>query len=153
VFKIKKPVELPFVDFSTFDHRERACRAEVTVNRRLAPRTYLGVVPIRRSPQGKATFGPRGPIVEWAVRMVRLDDARQADVLLEQGELTKELIDTLAVGIAGFHADAATNADICAFGDPVLIERNVIDNFQALETSAANFVTSQEAWELQRWQL
>src|SRR5687767_1120449 len=47
VFKVKKPVTLPFVDFSTFENREAACRAEVRVNRRLAPRTYLGVAPVR----------------------------------------------------------------------------------------------------------
>jgi uncharacterized protein len=146
-YKIKKPVVLPFLDFSSFESREAACKAEVRINRRLAPRTYLGVVPVRRSPQGRFTFGPEGVVVDWAVRMVRLDDARRADILLETGNLTGDLVDLLALGIAAFHADAATGPQIARHGSAAEIERNVIDNFDALGTSAP------EAREAQRWQL
>src|SRR6478735_8306100 len=72
VYKIKKPVSFPFLDFSSFEERERVCRNEVRINRRLAPRTYLGVVPIRRRADGRFTREAGGPIVEWAVRMKRL---------------------------------------------------------------------------------
>src|SRR4051812_42009130 len=66
-YKIKKPVSFPFVDFRSFEERERACRNEVRINRRLAPRAYLGVVPIRRRSDGRFTFEAGGPVVEWAV--------------------------------------------------------------------------------------
>lgn len=153
VYKIKKPVTLPFLDFSTLSKREKACRAEVTVNRRLAPRTYLDVTPIRRGPRGACTFGHMGPIVEWAVRMTRLDDEHRADLLVQDSRLTFEQIDRLATGLAAFHADAETNAEIARAGSVEAIERNVLDNFESLGASASQFVTSNEAWEAQRWQL
>src|SRR5215813_8496976 len=71
VYKIKKPVKLPFVDFVAPEARENACRTEVRINRRLATSTYLGVVPIRRRKSGRFTFGADGDIVEWAVKMRR----------------------------------------------------------------------------------
>jgi aminoglycoside phosphotransferase family enzyme/predicted kinase len=153
VYKIKKPVSLPYVDFSTFGKREAACRAEVEINQRLAPRTYLGVVPIRRMSHGAHTFGAAGAVVDWAVHMVRLDDAGRADLLLGRGELSASHVDRVAVGLASFHADAATGADISACADFSAIEQNVIDNFRMLDSSAVGLVTAEQAWELQRWQL
>ena len=145
VFKVKKPVTLPFVDFSTIEARERACRTEVRINRRLAPRTYLGVVPIRRRFDGRYTFGPNGAIVDWAVRMRRLDDAQRADVLVESGALDRAKIDALAHGIAAFHADAKSDVRIAAHATPAEIERNVTDNFDMLREENVS--------ELERWQL
>lgn len=152
-YKIKKPVLLPFLDFSTFEARERACRNEVRVNRRLAPRTYLGVVPVRRRPDGRCTLGPRGVVVDWAVRMVRLDERLRANTLLESGRLDRERVDRLAIGIAAFHADARTDARIARFGSPDAVERNVVDNFEALRTSIARYVRDDAAREIERWQI
>ncbi|HVJ92784.1 MAG TPA: AAA family ATPase [Labilithrix sp.] len=152
-YKIKKPVTLPFLDFSSFEKRQAACRTEVRINRRLAPRTYLGVVPVRRDPRGHFTFGPSGPVVDWAVQMVRLDEGRRADVLLAQGMLTRELVDTIATGIARFHSHAESGPHIAEYGKVDVIERNVMDNFDALGDKASRFVSQKEAWEVQRWQL
>lgn len=152
-YKIKKPVALPFLDFSTFEARERACRNEVFVNRRLAPRTYLGVVPIRRRADGRSTFGPRGVIVDWAVRMVRLDDRLRADHLLAEGKLGREHVDRVAVGIATFHADARTDPRIARFGSPDAIEHNVVDNFEAMRGSIARYVQEPAAREIEQWQI
>jgi aminoglycoside phosphotransferase family enzyme/predicted kinase len=152
-YKIKKPVALPFLDFSTFEARERACRNEVIVNRRLAPRTYLGVVPVRRLPDGRSTFGPRGVVVDWAVRMVRLDDRLRADVLLAERGLTREHVDRLAAGLAAFHADARTDGRIARFGRPELIEANAADNFEAMRSSIARYVKEAAAQEIERWQI
>src|SRR5262245_61838149 len=73
VYKIKKPVELGFVDFSTLEKRRHFCEEEVRLNRRLAPEVYLGVVPITRRGASIAIEGEGEP-VEWAVKMVRLPD-------------------------------------------------------------------------------
>lgn len=153
VFKIKKPVRLPFVDFSSFEARERACRTEVRINRRLAPRTYLGIVPIRRRPDGRCSFGSGGAVVDWAVRMVRLDEAGRADNLLAEGRLDRARIDALAHGIAAFHADAPSTPRIARFGAPEAIERNVADNFASLREHAWRFVRDDAAAEIERWQL
>ncbi len=153
VFKIKKPVTLPFLDFSSFEARERACRTEVRINRRLAPRTYLGIVPIRRRPDGRCSFGSGGAVIDWAVRMVRLDEAGRADTLLEQGKLGRAKIDALAHGIAAFHADATSGPRVARFGAPEVVERNVIDNFSSLREHAGRFVRDEAASEIERWQL
>jgi aminoglycoside phosphotransferase family enzyme/predicted kinase len=152
-YKIKKPVALPFLDFSSFEAREASCRAEVRLNRRFAPHTYLGVVPIRRSPAGRFTFGADGVIVDWAVRMVRLDERRRADTMLEDGSLLSELVDSIAVRIAEAHAIAARGPAISAYATTDEIASNVIDNFEALADVAATFVSPAQAWEAQSWQL
>jgi hypothetical protein len=151
-YKIKKPVAFPFLDFSTRSRRAAACEAELEVNRRLAPRTYLEVVPIRRRADGRFSFAGDGEPVESAVRMVRLDESRSADALLGANTLDVKLVDRLAEGIASFHADAPTNLRISASATVAAIERNVQDNFQALE-DAPGLVTSEELDALERWQL
>lgn len=153
VYKVKKPVRLPFLDFSSFEAREHACRTEVRINRRLAPRTYQGVVPIRRRADGRCTFGAVGSIVDWAVRMARLDDAGRADVLLENGALRRDHIDALALGIAEFHADSVSTPRVARYGAPEIIERNVLDNFTALREHMRRYVRDDAAAEIERWQL
>src|SRR5579864_5557450 len=75
VFKVKKPVNLGFVDFRTIRQRKTACEAEV----------YRGVVPVLRGKDGHSFIGGEGPIVDWAVHMARLPDDRRADLLLARG--------------------------------------------------------------------
>src|SRR5690606_29396203 len=84
VFKIKRPVDLGFLDFTTLEARERACAAEVALNRRLAPDVYLGVVALVEDDAGKLRFRTpeqRGGehVIDWAVQMRRLADADRAD--------------------------------------------------------------------------
>ena len=152
VYKIKKPVTLPFVDFSSFEARERACRTEVRINRRLAPRTYLGVVPVRRRADGRFSLRAGGGIAEWAVQMVRLDETRRADALLERRELQRGHVDALALAIAAFHADAPSTPSIARYGSPQLVERNVDDNFTALRACGVELVPDVVLNEIERWQ-
>jgi aminoglycoside phosphotransferase family enzyme/predicted kinase len=139
VFKIKKPVSFPFVDFSSFEERERACRNEVRINRRLAPRTYLGLVPIHRRSDGHFTFEGGGEVAEWAVHMKRLDESNRADARLDRLD-----VDALARAIARFHADAPTGPPIDRGGEVDLVEAHVRDNFVALGAIGS---------ELESWQL
>ena len=97
VFKVKKPVDLGFVDFRSIKQRKTACDAEVSLNARLAPNVYRGVVPVRRGAEGRCFVGGEGPIVDWAVHMVRLPDDRRADLLLARGELTRDAVDALSL--------------------------------------------------------
>src|SRR5208283_2544205 len=78
VYKLKKPVRFPYLDFSTLARREAACRAELKLNRRLAPNVYLGVVPLACSAQGLAIAGD-GEVVDWLVVMTRLDESQMLD--------------------------------------------------------------------------
>jgi aminoglycoside phosphotransferase family enzyme/predicted kinase len=153
-YKVKKPVAFPFLDFSTRARRAAACAAELAVNRRLAPRTYLDVVPIRRRPDGRFTLAgdDASEPVESAVRMVRLDESRSAAALLAAGALDARLVDRIAEGIASFHEDAPASARIAASATEAAIEKNVRDNFEAL-ADAPGLVTSEELDALARWQL
>jgi aminoglycoside phosphotransferase family enzyme/predicted kinase len=154
VYKIKKPVTLPFLDFASFESRERACRTEVRINRRLAPRTYLGVVPIRRRPDGHFSLrAGTGAIAEWAVQMARLDESRRADALLERGVFGREHIDRLALALAAFHADSPSGPRIARYGTPEVVERNVLDNFRALRNTDRDFVSEDAMSEIECWQL
>ncbi len=88
VYKLKKPVKFPFVDFSTLGKRERACRDEVRLNRRLAPGTYLDVVPITQGRYGELRLGGEGEVLDWLVKMRRLPADRALDELIRDGRLT-----------------------------------------------------------------
>ncbi len=105
-YKLKKPVRFPYLDFSTLARREAACRAELTLNRRLAPDVYKSVVPLVRTRQGLA-IGGAGEVVEWLVVMRRLDERDT----LEHALLTKSLatwqLDRLTATLVAFYRRAA----------------------------------------------
>lgn len=105
VFKLKKPLLLPFLDASTLARRRELCEAEVTLNARLAPGVYLGVLPVVRE-RGGLRLGGRGPAVEWAVHMRRLPPERSLLAMLERGEVDAPLMRRLGARIAAFHASA-----------------------------------------------
>jgi aminoglycoside phosphotransferase family enzyme/predicted kinase len=152
VYKIKKPITLPFLDFSQFEARERACRTEVQINRRLAPRVYLGVVPIRKRSDGRYSFCAGGPVVEWAVRMKRLDESRRADHLLAAGRLDAARVDVIAAALAAFHADCPASVRIAHYGLPEAIERNVRENFSSLRGTRVDLIPAGAMDEIERWQ-
>ena len=149
VWKLKRPVDYGFVDYSTLDRRRRCCEDEVRLNRRLAPDVYLGVVPVRLGPRGHG-FGPDGTIVDYAVHMRRLPEERSADAMLRRGALTPEHLTRLAARLARFFADAAPVPDAGAIE---VIRGNVTENFAQAEAFVGRFVTRETFDAAQRWQL
>jgi len=105
VYKLKKPVRFPYLDFSTLAHRELACRAELALNRRLAPDTYLNVVPLTLSRQGLA-IGGEGEAVDWLVVMNRLDDRQMLDRVIRERRLHRWQLDRLAAALIQFYRRA-----------------------------------------------
>lgn len=105
-YKIKKPVDLGFLDFSTLAKRHHACLEEVRLNRRTAPQLYLDVVPIVATPAGARVGMVGGSPIEYAVRMHRFDPGCTLDHVAARGQLTGELIDHLADVVARLHAEA-----------------------------------------------
>jgi len=105
VYKLKKPVRFPYLDFSTLARREAACRAEVRLNRRLAPDVYLGVVPLTEAARGLALGGDGAP-VDWLVHMHRLDERFMFERLIVEGRLQANDIDRLADVLADFYRAA-----------------------------------------------
>ncbi|MDO8614605.1 MAG: AAA family ATPase [Dehalococcoidia bacterium] len=116
VYKIKKPVDFGFLDYSTLGKRRYYCRREVVLNSRLCSDTYLGVVPIRES-AGRFAIGGPGTIVEYAVRMRRLPAERMMDRLLAEGKVTPAMARAVADKLVPYHATAETSPTIARFGD------------------------------------
>lgn len=131
-YKIKKPVDLGFLDFGTLALRLHACEEEVRLNRRLAPDYYLGVVPVTGTPDAPH-LGGAGEAFEYAVRMRRFPPEDTLDHLAQRGELDVDQIDRLAARIARFHLHecAVASADM-SWGEPETIARPVAENFELL---------------------
>jgi len=106
VYKVKRAVSYPFMDFSTLERRRRACENEIAVNKENAPDIYLGVVPIVRDPQSRLHIGGMGVIVEWAVHLRRFDETHTLDILADRGDLSPELIPDLAAVVLKSHRRA-----------------------------------------------
>lgn len=105
-WKLKKAVQLPYIDLSTRDLRRNACTREVELNRRTAPDLYLGTRPVCRSADGRLSLQGPGDPVEWLVEMRRFDTEQTFDKLARAGRLTPEITEALAESVARFHAAA-----------------------------------------------
>ncbi len=114
VYKLKKPVQFPYLDFSTIERREQACRAELRLNRRLAPDVYLDVLPLVRTESSLSVYRA-GKAVDWLVCMRRLDDRYMLDQLISDGRLHARDIDRLTDILAKFYRNSS----------PVLFGREV----------------------------
>jgi uncharacterized protein len=108
VYKLKKPVALPFVDFATLARRHAACLEELRLNRRTAPHWYLDVVPVLQAGGGALITAPgqaaSGAVIDWAVRMRRFDNRQAFDRLADTGRLADAQIDQLVGAVAAFQA-------------------------------------------------
>lgn len=105
VFKLKKPVRFPYLDFTTLEKRRNSCRAEVELNRRLAADVYLDAVALSVSPAG-LVVGEGVTVVDWLVKMRRLNQGRMLDRLIAEKRLEQECIEALALKLADFYRNA-----------------------------------------------
>ena len=131
VYKLKKPVSFPFLDFSTLAAREASCRDEVRLNRRLAPDTYLGVMPLRIDMAGHLSLRDQGQVVDWLVVMRRLPGDRMLDRLLKQGVVGEGDLDRITGVLASFYrrterADVAPAAYVARFEQQQALNRQVL---------------------------
>lgn len=149
VWKLKKPVSLGFLDFSTVERRKAACEAEVELNRRLAPDVYRGVLPLRRGPDGRLTLDDDGEIIDWVVHMRRLPDRDRADVRLAEGRLDRVQLRLVAETIASFHDRARCDEVTAAFGKPDAIAINVRENFDQTRQTIERYLPPAQAEEIE----
>jgi aminoglycoside phosphotransferase family enzyme/predicted kinase len=105
VYKVKRAVRFPFMDFSTLEKRHAACEAEIAVNKPNAPGIYLGVVPITRD-AAVLSLGGSGEVVEWAVHMRRFDENMTFDCLADRQALSPDMVEKLAFAILASHKRA-----------------------------------------------
>jgi aminoglycoside phosphotransferase family enzyme/predicted kinase len=154
VYKVKKPLNLGFLDFRSLERRRQACEDEVRLNARLGGHTYVGVVPVTGGGNATLSLGGQGRAVEWAVHMRRLDDACRADALLARGALGFGEVDALASALARFHAGARVPPEVAArWASPEAVALNVRENFEQTRALAPEFFAEDEAREVERAQL
>lgn len=129
VFKLKKPVNFGFLDFSTLDLRRFYCHEEIRLNRRLCSDIYEQVIELHETVSG-ASFVDSGAVIEYAVMMKRLPSDRMLDRLVDDGTVSVEDIKIVALAISNFHANAATSPYISGFGSLEQIRSNWQENFE-----------------------
>jgi aminoglycoside phosphotransferase family enzyme/predicted kinase len=132
-YKIKKPVDLGFLDFTTLAKRKYYCEQELRLNRRLAPAIYLDVVAIAGSVERPA-LGGAGPVVEYAVKMREFAQEALASRMLTDGSLGAAHVDALAAEVAAFHGRVEKAGAGTRFGSPGTILRVALQNFDSIRT-------------------
>lgn len=151
-WKIKKPVDFGFLDFSSLEKRHFYCEEELRLNGRLAPEMYLEVVPVCGTLDAPV-LGGAGEALDYAVKMRRFDQAGLLSNRLP--ELTTELMDELAVLVAGFHQHIEICAEDCEHGTAKSVLQPMLDNFSTIrqlgQTPEVNVQLEQlESWTLKR---
>ncbi len=131
-YKVKKPVDFGFLDYTTLAKRRVMCEREVELNARLCPDTYLGVVEIREH-NGVLSLGGPGKTVEFAVKMVRLPQERMLREVLQRGEGHSAFFQQIARMLADFHARAETSPEIQALKGLTGVKLNCDENFAQTE--------------------
>ncbi len=134
-YKVKKPLDLGFLDFSTLEKRRHCCNEELRLNQRLCREIYLSVVPIVRS-ANTVLVDATGEIVDYAVKMVRFDRRMELDRMLAKKLLNEEHIDQLATIIAQFHTSLPAAPAESGFGHPENLIKPILHNFISMEPIA-----------------
>jgi aminoglycoside phosphotransferase family enzyme/predicted kinase len=130
VYKVKKVVDFGFLDFTTLEKRKFYCGEELRLNRRLALDYYLEVVEITEDTSGNIVMGPRGKIIEYAVKMRRLPEAKMLKRLLSERKVAFSDMERVARRVADFHRQAETGGRIDENGGLNVIRKNQDENFE-----------------------
>ena len=151
VYKIKKPVNFGFLDFSTLDRRKYFCQKEVELNRRLAKNIYIGVVPVIFDGKRHLVGKGKGKIVDYAVKMKKIPEDMLMSKVFERGELKKEDLIRVAHVIANFHLNAETSPEIEIFGRPEKFKINTDENFEQVEKYIGLSIDKEKFYQLKEW--
>ncbi|HBA65627.1 MAG TPA: aminoglycoside phosphotransferase, partial [Methylococcaceae bacterium] len=155
-YKIKKPVDFGFLDFSTLEKRRFCCLEELRLNRRFSSSLYLDLVPITGSPE-KTQMGGAGMAIEYAVKMRQFDQLGLMSMRAENGLLSTDDIDGIAGIVSRFHNNTETANPESSYGEPDDIKHWSEENFQHIEpllTDASEIrrLKSLHAWNRNEWQ-
>lgn len=147
-YKLKKPVNFGFLDYSTLERRRNFCHEEVRLNRRLAPDVYVEVVPLAMQ-DGQLRFEGRGEVLEYAVKMREFPQQGLYDRQLAEGRLGAEQLDQLGRLVGRFHQQAAVADAESPWGQPQQVQAPCLDNFATLYQLEPQHHGELEA--LERW--
>lgn len=130
-YKLKKPVDLGFLDFSTLERRREFCNEELRLNQRLAAELYLGVVAVTGPPEAPRIGGER-EVLEWAVHMRRFDAGERLDRVAARGELDPAALDDFARRLGEFHLGLTPAGGDSDYGSPTAVARRARENFDQI---------------------
>lgn len=151
VYKVKKPVDFGFLDFTTLEKRRHFCEEELRLNRRLSPDIYLAVVPLCRASDGTLNLQGNGEVVEYAVKMKRMPAERMMALMLEQGEVTTAQIDAIAERVAQFHGEAERGGGIALFGTLEALSANWLENLRQTEVYIGRTISAADHAAIKAW--
>ncbi len=150
VYKIKKPVNFGFLDYSTLPKRLEFCKKEVELNKRLAKSMYLGISAIVQTDDG-LDIDKAGEIVDYAVRMKRIPEDRMMDRLIKRDAVNSEHMRAIARIVAEFHKEAETNPYIASFGSVEVNKKNTDENFEQTKEAIGDYITDFEYKTIKRY--
>ena len=130
-YKLKKPVQYSFLDFSTLEARHKDCKEEVRLNRRLAEEVYLGVVPLTLDGWGHLYLNGEGEVIDWLVRMRRLPEVFMLDYLMQYHLIPEDTLQQSAELLAAFYKTQPP-ADINPAAYCTYLEEKLHDHFHEL---------------------
>ncbi|MFP4648724.1 MAG: AAA family ATPase [Halorhodospira sp.] len=148
--KLKKPLDLGFLDFSTLERRRHFCEEEIRLNARLAPQIYLRRVPVTGT-QGAPCLDGEGETIEHAVLMRRFPEHALMSRLLREGRLPEEAVERLAETVAAFHAQLPAADPESGYGTVAAVAAPVQDNFRQLEQFGVAAPLRGKLRALERW--
>lgn len=152
-YKIKKPLDFGFLDFSSLERRQHFCQEELRLNRRFAPELYLAVVPVTRGTSGAQLLGD-GPVIDYAVKMRRFDEGQLLDNITRRGELDASLVRALGRELARLHdtlPPCRPDPASAAPGAPAALRAAIQQNFQQIGDYALAQVELRELQVIQDW--
>jgi len=144
VYKIKKPVNFGFLDYSTLEKRKFFCEEEIRLNKELAGEIYLEVVPISRDEKNNVKIKGAGKAVEYAVKMKRLPQEAIMTALLLKNKITEKHIIKIAEMLANFHKKARDDEEISRFGSIEHVKFVWQQNFEQTGAIRGKIVSKEE---------
>jgi aminoglycoside phosphotransferase family enzyme/predicted kinase len=149
-YKVKKPLDFGFLNFTTLQQRQHFCQEELRMNQRGAPGIYLQVLPITQT-HGQFQFNGTGECVEYALKMRQFPQESLFSNLFERGELTPALMEELGRVVAAFHAQTETNDYIRSFGQPERVREAFDENYEQTQRYVGGPQTAQQYQETQAY--
>lgn len=149
-YKIKKPVDFKFLDFSTLEKRQHYCQLEFDINRKLAPSIYQQVIKITGT-QENPIIGGEGEPIEYAIQMREFPQENLLSALLLQNKVTLRIVDAIAYRLARFHQQAARTRPSMEYGSPQQVHRPVKQNFEQIRPLLSNASDLENLLVLEKW--
>lgn len=128
-YKVKKPVNFGFLDFSTLEKRKYFCEEEMRLNRRLCPDIYLDVVPITKK-NNEIELNGKGEVVDYALKMKEFPQDKIMTNLLKQGEIDEDTIGKICTILVDFYNLGKCSDEIDKYGEVTAVKQNIDENFE-----------------------